>query len=628
MENVFYIRPNLIEWGAVFAGVFLFCGPGVAFLSFFCNGQMMDKTHRMVLGWAVSASLWSVFLSLEKILAVNLSWTTVHVFFALAWIVGLARFGAVNWRGWFSWRNWFGAWHRPVLWLVAFGSFVFHSQTLGQTVSALGSDGYHHTLIVQLIYENSGLPDTYLPYAPLVTFLYHFGFHAFGAFVLSFSNLASVQVTPISAYLVLLVVPVATSYFVEKITSSKSAGIVSALIVGLVFVFPGMLMVWSRYTQLMGMTVLVCFLGCFLDGLSLHKYNKSSLIMGVLAAGVVLAHYRVTLMAFGICLVLFLFLSGPYRYIPNGIYLARSLVAALIFCSPWLVNLIFFQHTGYTFELETPTADFFSLSRLGSRVLDERNNWIVLFLAVLLAMLSFQVHRRRSASIAFSAVLLVFLSQYTVYGSFMDIVSLSMLSFLFVGPFIAVNLYSNFAVKNEVAQLLRSVLIGFVVMVSMSKTEPFNLMNEDQYVTPADVLAMNWISQNTPENSLFAVNTMEWSFSAGYISGTDAGYWIPVLAKRQTATLPMIYPAEKVDTQEAVARLIALHRLQGDFSSVSAWETLRELDFSHVYVGERGGIINAQALENSPCFAQAFAYNSSRVFRILENCQDNGVLDD
>src|SRR5439155_24079046 len=42
-------------------------------------------------------------------------------------------------------------------------------------------DSFHHTLIVQLFLEQRGVPHGYLPYAPVYSFTYHFGFHGLAA---------------------------------------------------------------------------------------------------------------------------------------------------------------------------------------------------------------------------------------------------------------------------------------------------------------------------------------------------------------------------------------------------------------------------------------------------------------
>jgi len=40
------------------------------------------------------------------------------------------------------------------------------------------------------------------------------------------------------------------------------------------------------------------------------------------------------------------------------------------------------------------------------------------------------------------------------------------------------------------------------------------------------------------------VNCIQFDWSPGWIVGIDAGYWIPLLARRATASPPMVYPLE------------------------------------------------------------------------------------
>jgi hypothetical protein len=59
-----------------------------------------------------------------------------------------------------------------------------------------------------------------------------------------------------------------------------------------------------------------------------------------------------------------------------------------------------------------------------------------------------------------------------------------------------------------------------------------------QFMKAADEKAMVWIENNTPKDSLFAVHTYYWLPDAPH--GSDAGYFIPYYANRQTTTSTMI----------------------------------------------------------------------------------------
>ena len=45
----------------------------------------------------------------------------------------------------------------------------------------LFGDSLHHTVIVQMLINQGGVPTTYRPFAPVDSFTYHFGFHALAA---------------------------------------------------------------------------------------------------------------------------------------------------------------------------------------------------------------------------------------------------------------------------------------------------------------------------------------------------------------------------------------------------------------------------------------------------------------
>jgi len=57
-------------------------------------------------------------------------------------------------------------------------------------------------------------------------------------------------------------------------------------------------------------------------------------------------------------------------------------------------------------------------------------------------------------------------------------------------------------------------------------------------MTDADKTAMEWIKANTNQEAVFGVNTNFLNPTMPY--GTDAGYWLPVYAERQTTALTLL----------------------------------------------------------------------------------------
>lgn len=104
------------------------------------------------------------------------------------------------------------------------------------------------------------------------------------------------------------------------------------------------------------------------------------------------------------------------------------------------------------------------------------------------------------------------------------------------------------------------------------------------FMTSADEQAMVWISTNTPEDALFAINTHLWMGSAPH--GTDGGYWIPYFTGRKTTTSTMLFNLGPDDYIQDVQQMSF---------SVEAFETdpaqLGELcanGVDYVYIGPMG----------------------------------------
>jgi hypothetical protein len=137
------------------------------------------------------------------------------------------------------------------------------------------------------------------------------------------------------------------------------------------------------------------------------------------------------------------------------------------------------------------------------------------------------------------------------------------------------------------------------------------------FVRRDDLPAMAWIQSNTPESAYFLVNTYTWDFVPRYVVGSDAGYWIPLLAGRRTVTLPMTYVMERAASPDLVDRLVALDLLDGELTSPQALALLTQEGITHVYIGARGGPIVVDELLRSPAFELEYQNGSAYVFRFV-----------
>jgi hypothetical protein len=110
-------------------------------------------------------------------------------------------------------------------------------------------------------------------------------------------------------------------------------------------------------------------------------------------------------------------------------------------------------------------------------------------------------------------------------------------------------------------------------------------------VTHPDSRAMAWIQENTPSDSRFLVEAFRNAEGTAVVGG-DAGWWIPLLASRQTLLPPQyalmseapVVPGYSRALMEAVTKLRA-----AGLESPEGLATLCGQGITHLFVGQRQG---------------------------------------
>ena len=147
-----------------------------------------------------------------------------------------------------------------LLGLVMAGTLASRMMSLHDLPAGLGLDAYHHTLIAQMFVQQGGVPSDYLPFAPLASFTYHFGFHgmiASAAWLLGQTSPVEIMKLMPQAGQIATALPVLTlTLFGWKVTGDRWAGLVAGALAGLVSIFPAYYVNWSRYTQGLGLALL------------------------------------------------------------------------------------------------------------------------------------------------------------------------------------------------------------------------------------------------------------------------------------------------------------------------------------------------------------------------------------
>ena len=407
-------------------------------MSFYAGREKLAATWQITFGILFALAAWPVFMVWLQLFNISLSRSALVMCFAISWLVAAIRL-------WPRIRPGLSlpAPERVVLWLsviVAAGAAIY---ALGSVVVGPGSDSYHHTLITQLIVERGQLPRDYLPYSPLVSFTYHNGFHSVTAAIAQVARVPAHIVTPFVAQLLIGLAALSAAASTEMATRSRLAAAVTAVLVGSVAVFPAYLINYGRYTQLAGTVLLAGLLALTWDWEAAGWKWQRLPFVGLVAAGIALTHYRVTLMAASGLVIIFgggfLWRRAPWSawkmLAVRGMVLAGL---ALVLVAPWLGHVLSQRNVGYSLAVSAPGPTFFSLDRFGSVVLSYPTNTLLMVLLGLAMVAVLLLRDRPSLLVAAWAGFMLLASLPLFAGTFMDTVSVVISLFLPVAFIIGV----------------------------------------------------------------------------------------------------------------------------------------------------------------------------------------------
>lgn len=608
-----------INWIELAVALALFLGPGFGLLTFFPDRHRFTLMQSIGLSFGLSLSLWSALLAWLYVAQIALNPAIELALLSAGWLVGLLRtwpqlrLRQISCGAWIK-RNASEIALAGVLCIAAIAGLV----ALRHSFAGLGSDSYHQTLIVQMIVESGMLPANFEPYAPLVTFMYHFGFHGLAAAMIWLTGLKSVVMVPILGQILMAAAALSVAFFTQVAFRNREATLASAAIVGLASVFPAYLVNWGRDTELAGLVLLPLFLGLIWYWVKADFPWAPIPLIGVLAAGIALTHYRVVLMAALGALVFFgsALVRRPDRQIFK-LGLVQQFVAVAIaglLIAPWLWHIFSARQQGYPIDVGNPGPTFFSLDRLGGALNYPTNNVLI---ALALLAVALGIWRRESVIIALSTwtALMLFLSLPWLASVFMDTVSVVMCLFFPAGVAISWIVVlidrpglrwraTRWAALALLAILCIRGIVGIIYIVD----------SDLNYVRADDLRAMEWIQIHTPRSARFMVNTFHWDFQSTFVTGSDAGYWLPLLTGRSSVLVPVIYSFERSDLPDLNEQLVALDRLEGHLTTPEAMAMLEREGVTYVYIGQRGGPIVAQELLHSQEFKLEFQSGSVYVF--------------
>ena len=162
--------------GCAFA---LYVVPGLALLRLLARNQALGWTEQIALAGGVGLAIPPLLLEVAHLVGLSWGrWTTIsYVVIAGTALIWTCIGGEHRARGWPGW-----SWSAAMLAGVVAVGLLVRLYIVRDLPAGMWGDSYHHTMIAQLLVDNGGLFTSWEPYAPLVTFTYHYGFHANVAF--------------------------------------------------------------------------------------------------------------------------------------------------------------------------------------------------------------------------------------------------------------------------------------------------------------------------------------------------------------------------------------------------------------------------------------------------------------
>ncbi len=644
----------------------------IGLLTYTADAPGLSAGQRLLAAPGVSLLVWPVLLLLAHLTHISMSgprlWAGVGLA-GLALVGGLWRERQIGRRtgpaGRARWTFADGLFWATLV-LVTALTLSSRLRALRDLAAGLGIDAYHHTAIAVLFLRDGGIPDNYAPYAPLASFTYHFGFHAWvaalgwlhGAAGLDLPTLMPLAGQALGA----LLVPTFT-LFGWRVLGSRWLGLTAAGLAGLVCIFPAYYVNWSRYPQLLGVVLLPVAWTLLFEALApvLQPHADRSparadlpagtvrswtvrliwpLAAGITAAGLFLSHYRLFLMyvTYAGGYVLWLLISRwiaarravGERRLPTGL-LGRGATAALIagiILLPWLLNVranFIVRFSGSTdpryrdiYDVlgrlgDTPilywsTAALLTLGGLGLLWALWRRDVPVLLLAWWTALHVLLGAPSRLPGSGYVDSITV------VTSAFLPLCLLAALTLVRGGAWLLTRRPAGQRMLLHPAGQTMMVAVGLLIG-GYGALRALPLIEAWPFITAADRTALARLAATSPPQAQVLAAAFAYPWAPQTPQGADGGLWAPLLAGR-AASVPML-PAynERVPNADYFTQTQQLAQAQPGLSAgrTDAWATVRAAGITYLYIGSRSTVLDparllAQPAQVTPVFHQDDAW--------------------
>jgi hypothetical protein len=644
---------ELLRWaGYLVIGAFLFLLPGWGLFSVcFEAWRRFSWPEKLGLSAGLSLGLYPLLFLWTDVIG-------VHMGALYAWLPALTGLGMILWRN-----------RKNILERIALRKVkaaiasTYGRRTDWQNLLVLGvlvlifavrywvirslevpqwGDSVQHTVMAQLMLENGGLFRSWEPYAHYSSLTVQYGFSGFIALFAWISGQSSSKATLIGGQIinglaVLALYPLA----VRIARGNRWAGIGAVVVAGLLSPMPAFYVNWGRYAQLSGQAVLPVALWLVWEAMEHISTRTVSgfkgiakgsgrlvVLAGLSLTGMTLCYYRMPFYYVTFILILLIGWGLPIIHLNwvGWLRVGVSLLAvgglAVILFIPWVPRLFGSNLAG---ALEAGMTSGSSLADVQA----DFQNWrfVYFYVPKLLAWTALAgicwSLIKRCWLVAFQGLWIILLSGI-IAGSLIHLPGANMIQTfaIHIALYIPTGIVVGWLI-GEIAcwvtgHKMESVAVAAITLLAMYGAWTQRYIPEPStfvLVARPDVRAVTWIRENTLAEDNFLVEGYS-IYSGTSIVGSDAGWWLPLLAHRQTNMPPQYALMNEASNESGYTqRLIdLLNRLETtSLDSQDGVSLLCEQGITHLYIGQRQGVVGF----DSSCLFPADTLRDSQYYRLL-----------
>ena len=513
----------------------------------------------------------------------------------------------LGWSSFLAWRNGSNFWPDVSL-LVAFAVIALTRFLAIRGLPApLWGDSVQHAVMAQLVLDNHGLFDSWQPYAPYASLSVHFGFSALVAAYAAATHIPVVQSVLIVGQLINVFAVLATYALALRLSrGNRWAGVFAVVVAGLISPMPAFFVNWGRYAQLAGQAILPSALWLLWASVGRERLRIGMIALAAVAlAGMNLTYYRMVVF-YGVFVLFWLAIVVAPRYRRDarlwiqmvlGLAGVAAIAVALFF--PWLPRIV-----GSSLA-EKVTVNPVRVSAL-EVVIEKYQIWrsLTTYVSPTLLFLSGIavgwgiIRRDRGLILTFAwtaGISLLTATRLIGLPGALYMENFSVLITLYIPVGVMVGMLAGWLSEVDVIRNTSWVLFIAVAGIGLITFGRQMGVVEAQYamVTDSDTRAMAWIEQYTSPDALFLVEGAS-IYDGRSAVGTDAGWWIPLLANRRN-TMPPQYalfnekPIEPGYSQRVVGLVTSLE--EDGINSSTSLALLCDWGVTHVFIGEGQGLV-------------------------------------